>query len=125
MLFVFPFLFLLFFSWLFVFPFLFCFFAFCLSFCSFFPFILLLCFLDFADLLFGFSFAFCVFLALFFSSFKKVRITYGLADINKDVATFFITAYYSKSDSFLKPSIKIKLDNCNASECTELSSSSA
>jgi hypothetical protein len=46
----------------------------------FFTFILLLCFLDFADLLFVFSFF--LLLSLFFSSFKKVRISGGLADIN-------------------------------------------
>ena len=36
----------------------------------FFPFILLLCFLDFADLLFGFSIFFCIFRA-FFQVLKK------------------------------------------------------
>ena len=54
---------------------------FCLSFLfpCFFPFILLLCFLDFADLLFGFSIFFAFF--AFFSSFKKIRISYGLVNI--------------------------------------------
>ena len=55
---------------------------FCLSFLFpfFFPFILLLCFLDFADLLFGFSFF--LHFSRFFSSFKKIRISYGLVNIN-------------------------------------------
>ena len=49
-----------------------------LFFFFFFSFILLLCFLHFADLLSGFSFFFGFF---FFPSFKKVRISGGLADI--------------------------------------------
>ena len=60
---------------------------FCLSFLFpfcflFFPFILLLCFLDFADVLFGFS-IFFAFLAFFFKFLKKkIRISYGLVNIN-------------------------------------------
>ena len=42
-----------------------------------FPSIFLLCFLDFADLLFGFSF----FFRASFQVLRKVRISYGLADI--------------------------------------------
>ena len=55
------------------------FFAFCLSFFS--PFILLLCFLDFADLLFDVS-VFFAFILFFFQVFRKVRIKGGLADIS-------------------------------------------
>ena len=53
-------------------------FPFCFSF-LFVPFILLLCFLDFADLLFGFS-IFFAFFALF-SSLKKIRISGGLVKL--------------------------------------------
>ena len=59
---------------------------FCVSFLFpfFFPFYFALCFLDFADLLFGFS----IFLhfSLFFSNFKKIRISYGLVNITQVVA---------------------------------------
>jgi len=43
--------------------------------------IVLLCFLDFADLLFGFSFF--LLLSRFFSSFNKVRISYALVDTSE------------------------------------------
>ena len=56
------------------------FFLFVFPFCFLFsPFILLLCFLDFADLLFGFS-VFLIF-SRFFSSFKQIRRSYGLVNI--------------------------------------------
>ena len=61
---------------------------FCLSFLfsCFFPFILLLCFLDFADLLFGFSILF-VFFALFFKFLKnKNKLWFGEHNHNLNVS---------------------------------------